>query len=72
VEITESAQQECARIHQETMGNLSQLLEHADIGLSAQLDALRTMRQQLGAGYIAPGPDAYSQGGYPPNGYGES
>ena len=54
------------------MGTLSQLLEHADIGLSAQLDALRTMRQQLGAGYIDPGQDDYSQGGYPPNGYGES
>ena len=72
MEITESAQQESARMHQETMGTLSQLLEHADIGLSAQLDALRTMRQQLGAGYIDPNQGGYDPNGYPQDGYGEN
>ena len=71
VEITEAAQQESSRLQQETLGTLSQLLEHADIGLGAQLDALRTMRQQLGAGYIDPGQMDYQPGGYPQDGYGE-
>ena len=69
VEMTEAAQQESARIQQETMGTLSQLLEHADIGLSAQLDALRTMRQQLGAGYIDADQQGYMQNGYQDDGY---
>ena len=68
-EITEAAQQESSRIQQETMGTLSQLLEHADIGLGAQLDALRTMRQQLGAGYASSLQEEYQQGDYPQNGY---
>ena len=46
------------------MSALSQLLEHADIGLGAQLYALRTMRQQLGAGYQEEYQDGYSEDGY--------
>ena len=71
-EITEAAQQECARLRQETLANLSQLLEHADIGMSAQLDALRTMRQQLGASFPQQTGADYNPAAYPDNnGYGE-
>ena len=71
-EITEAAQQECARLRQETLANLSQLLEHADIGMSAQLDALRSMRQQLGASYPQQNSADYNASAYSDNnGYNE-
>ena len=66
-ELEETARQECDRLRQETMGTLSQLLEHADIGLGAQLDALRTMRQQLGAAYADAQQNGYGGEGYSPD-----
>ena len=46
--------------------------EHADIGMSAQLDALRTMRQQLGASFPQQTGADYNPAAYPDNnGYGE-
>ena len=67
-EINDDAMQACSRMQQDTVARLARLLEDADGGLAAQLDAVRTMRQQLqmGGGYA----DS-DQGGYGPVEYGE-
>ncbi len=69
-EIEENARQECGRMHQDTVANLTQMLEHADLSLSSQLDALRTLRQQLGvAAYEEPAQENYDASPYPDDGY---
>ena len=66
-EINEDAMQACNRMQQDTVARLARLLEDADGGLATQLDAVRTMRQQLQMGGYADS----DQGGYGPVEYGE-
>ena len=66
-EINDDAMQACNRMQQDTVARLARLLEDADGGLATQLDAVRTMRQQLQMGGYADS----DQGGYGPVEYGE-
>ena len=70
-DIRNAAQTDCDRMNDETLGNLHRMLEHADISLATQLDALRTLRQQLGMTYSEEAMDGYDDGGYPEEGYSE-
>ena len=70
-DIQNAAQTECDRLNDETLGNLHRMLEHADLSLASQLDALRTLRQQLGAVYHEDPMQGYDNGGYPDDGYSE-
>jgi len=70
-EIRAAAQAECDQLNDETLGNLHQMLEHADISLAAQLDALRTLRQQLGVTYQDDPVQDYEDGAYPDEEYAE-
>lgn len=46
-EMLESAHRECEDYTTRVHGAVAQMLEHADISLSQQLDALRTLRQEI-------------------------
>ena len=70
-DIQAAAQAECDRLNDETLGNLHRMLEHADISLASQLEALRTLRHQLGLGYEENAMPEYDEGGYPEDGYSE-
>ena len=70
-DIRNAAQADCDRLNDETLGSLHRMLEHADISLATQLDALRTLRQQLGATYSEEDMEGYDDGGYPEEGYAE-
>ena len=70
-ETRRSAEIDCQHLHQETMDNLHQMLEHADRNLAMQLDALRALRQQLGDDVEQPAPASYEDMVYPDNSYTE-
>lgn len=70
-DIQNAAQDECDRLNNETLGNLHRMLEHADISLATQLDALRTLRQQLGIAFQDDSLQGYDESGYPEDGYSE-
>lgn len=70
-DIQNAAQDECDRLNNETLGNLHRMLEHADISLATQLDALRTLRQQLGVTFQDDSLPEYDESGYPEDGYSE-
>lgn len=70
-DIQNAAQDECDRLNNETLGNLHRMLEHADISLATQLDALRTLRQQLGVAFQDDSLQEYDESGYPEDGYSE-
>lgn len=70
-EITMAARAECDRLNNETLGNLHQMLEHVDINLATQLNALRTLRQQLGMSYQEAPMETYDDAGYPDEEYEE-
>ena len=70
-DIQNAAQAECDRLNDETLGNLHRMLEHADLSLASQLDALRTLRQQLGMTFQENPMQGYDDGGYPDDGYSE-
>jgi len=70
-ETRRSAEIDCQRLHQETMDSLHQMLEHADRNLAIQLDALRALRQQLGAEIEDAAAPAYEDSVYPDASYSE-
>lgn len=70
-DIQNAAQAECDRLNDETLGSLHRMLEHADISLATQLEALRTLRHQLGMSYEENPMSEYDDGGYPEDGYSE-
>ena len=48
-DMIESARQECEGYRQRVSGDVNALLEHADVSMTQQLDALRQLRQDIGA-----------------------
>lgn len=70
-DIQKAAQLKCEQMHNETMDELASMIEEAEASMSAQMESLRTLREQLGLEYTEEGVPSYDESVYPDATYSE-
>lgn len=70
-DIRRAAEMESQRLNHETLTALHQMMEHVDNGFTAQLSALRALRQEMGAQVTEEAPQNYEDSIYPDVSYNE-